>query len=136
MRIIPILVVLTLLLGACSKQPGEGGLAKVRGRVIKEIRLVLTNPETATVSYPAPDEDIWIIYGNGVSPDDRERTNFDGEFQFRFLRPGDYTIYVYSRDTTGQPDTSPNRMPIIRTFTIDERREDVDLGDLIIYDRP
>lgn len=130
------LVALAALMAGCTKQPGDGGLAKVRGRVMKEIRLVLANPETATVSYPAPDEDVWIAYGNSISPDDRERTNFDGEFQFRFLRPGDYTIYVYSRDTTGLPNTSPNRMAIIRTVTIDARREDIDLGDLIIYDRP
>ncbi len=125
-----------LLMAGCVKDPGDGGLASVRGRVMKEIRLVMTNHTTATTSYPAPDEDIWIIYGSNLSPDDRERTNFDGEFEFRYLRPGDYTVYVYSRDTTGAPDTAPNRMPIIRTFTIENRRDVVDLGDIYIYDRP
>lgn len=125
-----------LLMAGCVKDPGDGGLASVRGRVMKEIRLVMTNHTTATATYPAPDEDVWIIYGENISPDDRERTNFDGEFQFRYLRPGEYTIYVYSRDTTGAPDTAPNRMPIKRTFTIENRRDEVDLGDIYIYDRP
>lgn len=127
---------LVAALTACNKEPGNGGLASVRGRVMKEVRLVLSNPETVVQTYPAPDEDIWIIYGENISPDDRERTNFDGEFEIRFLRPGDYTLYVYSRDTTGLPNTSPNRMPIIREFTIDQRREQLDLGDIVIYDRP
>lgn len=127
---------LLLTLSACNKEPGNGGLASVRGRLMKEVRLVLSNPETAVQTFPAPDEDVWIIYGENISPDDRERTNFDGEFEIRFLRPGDYTLYVYSRDTTGLPNTSPNRMPIIKQFTIDQRRDQVDLGDIVIYDRP
>lgn len=125
-----------LALTSCTKEPGDGGLASVKGRVMKEVRLVLSNPETALQTFPAPDEDVWIIYGENLSPDDRVRTNFDGEFEFQFLRQGDYTIYVYSRDTTGQPDTSPDRMPIITKFTIDGRRDQVDLGDILIYDRP
>lgn len=125
-----------ILLGSCTKQAGEGGLASIKGKVVKELRLVLTNPETAISSYPAPDEEVWIIYGENTSPDDRYRTNYDGEFEIQYLRPGEYTIYVYSEDTTGAANTSPNRMPIIRTVNIDGRRDVIDLGDLVIYERP
>lgn len=125
-----------MLLASCQKQAGEGGAARVRGRVIKELRLVLTNPTTAVSSFPAPDEDVWILYGESLSPDDRVRTNFDGLFEFEFLRRGEYTIYVYSDDTTGAQNVAANRMPIKRSFTIDARNEEIDLGDLVIYDRP
>lgn len=136
MKNIVLILGVLLALTSCTKEPGEGGLASVKGRVMKEVRLVLSNPETALQTFPAPDEDVWIIYGENISPDDRVRTNFEGEFEVRFLRPGDYTLYVYSRDTTGQPDTSPNRMPIMTRFTIDGRRDQVDLGEIVIYDRP
>lgn len=129
-------VVAVLLLAGCAKQAGEGGAARVHGRVVKEIRLVMTNPGTAVTSYPAPDEEVWIQYGESVSPDDRVFTNYDGEFEFEFLRRGDYTVYVYSQDTTGTAGVSPDRMPILRTFTIDGRKDEIDLGDITIYERP
>ncbi len=87
-----------------QKRRGDWDWATIRGTVVEEIRFVLTNPDTYATEYPAPDEDVWIVYGNNVSPDERVRTNYDGEFEFQFLRPGEYTIYVYSRDTTGAPD--------------------------------
>lgn len=133
----PILAVaLVLLLASCAKQAGEGGAARVHGRVMKEIRLVMTNPGTVVSTYPAPDEEVWIQYGESISPDDRVHTNYDGEFEFEFLRRGEYTIYVYSQDTTGAQNVSPNRMPIKRTFTIDGRKDEIDLGDITIYERP
>lgn len=125
-----------LALASCTKQAGEGGAARVKGRVIKELRLVMTNPGTVVSSYPSPDEEVWIQYGGSVSPDDRVFTNYDGEFEFEFLRRGDYTVYVYSQDTTGAQNVSPDRMPILRTFTIDGRKDEIDLGDITIYERP
>lgn len=124
------------LVVSCKKTPGDGGLATIRGNVVEEIRFVLTNPATYATEYPAPDEDVWIVYGDNVSPNERVRTNYDGEFEFQFLRPGEYTIYVYSNDTTGATDVAPDRMPVIKKITIDERRQDIDLGQFRIYDRP
>jgi hypothetical protein len=136
MRTLFLVIGLAVLVIGCKKTPGDGGLATIRGKVVEEIRFVLTNPATYATEYPAPDEDVWIVYGNNVSPDERVRTNYDGEFEFQFLRPGEYTIYVYSNDTTGATDVAPDRMPIIKTITIDERRQDIDLGEFRIYERP
>jgi len=136
MRTLFLVIGVAVLVIGCKKTPGDGGLATIRGKVVEEIRFVLTNPTTYATEYPAADEDVWIVYGNNVSPDERVRTNYDGEFEFQFLRPGEYTIYVYSNDTTGATDVSPGRMPIIKTITIDERRQDIDLGEFRIYDRP
>lgn len=133
-RILFALSVAGLLLASCTKQPGEGGQAIIRGRVMNEVRLVLSNPSTAVASYPAADENVFIIYGDNTSPDDDVETNFDGEFAFRFLRPGTYTIYVYSADTTGNNGVDPNRMPVIREVEINGRKDEVDLGTLWIYE--
>ena len=129
-------VAAVLLLAACTKQAGEGGAGRVHGRVVKEIRLVMSNPGTVVASYAAPDEEVWIQYGESLSPDDRVHTNYDGEFEFEFLRRGEYTVYVYSEDTTGAQNVSPDRMAIKRRFTIDGRKDAIDLGDITIYERP
>lgn len=134
-RIISIIVLVFVAVG-CAKVPGEGGNSSIKGTVALEYRLVLTNPATTQATVPGADEDVFILYGDHTSPDDRVNTNFNGEFEFRDLRPGDYTIYVYSRDTTGDPLAHPTRMPISVTAEITDRKQVVDTGELTIYDNP
>lgn len=119
----------------CTKQPGEGGRAFVTGKVETEVRVVLTNPGTVVSTYLAADEQVFILYGDHVSPDDDVRTNFDGEFEFRYLRPGKYTVYVYSDDTTGATGVDPSRMAIVKEFEITEKKEEIDLGTLRRYEK-
>jgi hypothetical protein len=130
-----IFVFMCLLGLGCNKLPGDGGQAFVRGKVEKEVRLVLSNPSTVVATYPAADEDVFILYGENISPDDRVLTNYDGEFEFQFLRKGKYTIYVYSEDTIASGATDPSRMPVIVDFEITDKKEDIDLGTLRIYEK-
>jgi hypothetical protein len=127
---------LLVFLSGCKKDPGEGGMASIRGRVMKEVRIVLSNPGTVQYTVPAADQDVFIVFGDHISPDDRIWTNYNGEFEFRNLRKGDYTIYAYSKDTTGMPGVDPDRMVIRMEVEISDRKETVDVGDLIIYDEP
>ena len=124
------------ILGACKKEEGEGGLASVRGTIQTDIRLVPSNPVTLQYSRPGVDVEVYIIYGDNVGPDDRVWTNYKGEFEFRNLRPGDYKVYVYSRDTTGAAQVNAERMPIVKEFKIEERKDEVNLGTITIYDVP
>lgn len=133
MRAICMLFAGLFLLG-CTKQPGEGGGASIKGRVFKEIRVVPANPGSVVATYPAADEDVFIIYGDNISPDDRILTNYDGDFEIRFLRRGNYTLYLLSADTASNASIDPSSMPIIREIEITERREEVDLGDITIYE--
>ncbi|NNE54483.1 MAG: hypothetical protein HKN32_00585 [Flavobacteriales bacterium] len=134
-RYIGLLVVLLGFVG-CQQVAGEGGKSSIKGQVLIDYRIVLTNPDSYQTTVPGADEDVFIIYGDHISPDDQIETNFDGEFEFRNLRPGDYTLYVYSSDTTGDPEAHPNRMPISVDVTIENRNESIDLGILRIYDKP
>lgn len=133
-----ILIVIGLVIACvgCKVVPGEGGNSSIKGTVALEYRLVLTNPATSQATVPAADEDVFIIYGDHTSPDERVNTNYKGEYEFRDLRPGDYTIYVYSRDTTGDPLAHPTRMPITIAAEITDRKQTVDAGELTIYDHP
>lgn len=131
MRLISLSLAVTLALFGCTRTPGEGGIATVTGNVELEQRIVITNPANAVV-VPAADEDVFITYGDRVGPDDRVQTNFDGEFAFYGLRPGAYTVYVYSEDTLPPFNNAPD-IAIVRQFEIEEGEEAVDIGALRIY---
>jgi hypothetical protein len=124
------------LLTSCKKEAGEGGLASIKGIVQTDLRLVPSNPVTFQYSRLGVDEEVYIIYGDNTGPDDRVWTNYKGEFEFRNLRPGDYKIYVYSRDTTGSAQVNAERMPIVREVKIEDRKGEVDAGKITIYDVP
>lgn len=121
----------TVLFWGCTRTPGEGGITTVTGSVELEQRVVITNPVNAVIA-PAADEDVFIIYGDRVGPDDRVQTNYDGEFAFYGLRPGSYTVYVFSEDTLPPFNNAPD-IAIIQEFEIEEGDERVELAPLRIY---
>jgi hypothetical protein len=129
-------VLIVIGLNGCTKDPGEGGNSSIKGVLEKEIRIVLSNPATYQYTVPAADEDMYIVYGDHVSPDDRIATNYEGEYEFLNLRKGKYTIYVYSGDTTGLSGVDPDRMVIKREVEITEKNQEITVPLLTIYDIP
>lgn len=123
-------------LGACQKDAGNGGVAAIKGKVVKDVRLVLSNPASFRYTAPAADEDVYIIYGDHVSADDRIQTNYNGEFEFLYLRPGKYKIYCYSKDTTGSATVDPNKMVVLKEVEITDKKSTPDAGTFQIYDQP
>jgi hypothetical protein len=116
----------------CTRTAGEGGVTTITGNVEIEQRIVITNPLSAIV-VPAIDQDVYITYGDRVGPDDRVRTNYDGDFAFYGLRPGDYTIYVYSEDTMPTSNNAPD-VAIIQQVTIEKGDETLELEPIRIYE--
>jgi hypothetical protein len=93
MKRILILCLVCCSLFSCSKYEGQGGAATIKGIVIEQKYNSLGN---IIASYPAPDQDVYIIYGTENSfYDDDIKTSFDGSFEFRYLRKGNYKIFVY-----------------------------------------
>ncbi len=126
-----------IALVACKKQAGDGGNSSIKGKVRVITRTVIDNPLSNTDTLNAADRDVYIIYGDNVSPDDRVRTNFDGEFEFKYLRPGDYTIYVYSDDTTGtvSPFTDEFHLLVIKTeINITDKKQEIEIPTLTVYE--
>jgi hypothetical protein len=120
---------------ACKKEPGDGGNSSISGKVYKELRVVLNNPSTVVGTYPAADEDVYIVYGNHVSPDDKVQTNYDGEFEFLYLRPGKYTVYGYSMDTNAVAvPWDESHMTVLQELEITEGNQSVVASDMTIYD--
>jgi hypothetical protein len=86
-------------------------------------------------TYPAADEDVYIQYGDHVSPDDKVQTNYDGEFEFLYLRPGKYTVYVFSKDTNAVAvPWDEDHMTILQELEITEGNQSVVAADMTIYD--
>ncbi len=94
-----LLAVLTLGIGACKKEAGEGGDSSVKGKIlVKDYNSSFTSKNG---EYDGADEDVYIIYGDDVSFGDRERASYNGMYEFKYLRPGKYKIYAYSKDSSG-----------------------------------
>ena len=125
---------LSLVLTSCVRTPGEGGRASITGSVDLVRRVQIDNPSSNDDTRPAVDAEVFIIYGDNVSPDDRVFTNPDGDFAFNWLRTGDYTLYVYSEDTSDTPTPALPKVAIYSDCIIDDRDEMVELSPIIIFD--
>lgn len=114
---------------SCTKDPGLGGNSAIFGKIIAHNY----NAEFTELKgiYPAYDEDVFIIYGDDKSFSERIRSSYEGIYEFKYLRPGDYTIYVYSKDSTLM---MPAEMyPVISKVTIDDNNQTVEVPDMKIF---
>jgi hypothetical protein len=74
--------------------------------------------------------DVFIIYGDDKSVSNRVRTSYDGVYEFRYLRKGEYKIFAYSKDSTLMTNSV---VPVIKEVTIDDNKSEVEVPDLIIF---
>jgi len=115
---------------ACKKTAGEGGNSSIRGNVFTENwngTFTIKNSE-----YPSADVEVYIIYGDNVSYSERIRTNYNGEYEFKYLRRGKYKIYVYSKDKTLQ--SKSGIVAVIKDVEITKKKETVVVDQITIYD--
>lgn len=82
---------------ACRKEEGEGGKAEIRGTVLRQDMTLSGHP--IGDPYPYHEKRVYIVYGDHEFHDDDVRTGPDGQYVFRWLRKGDYTIYTFGECT-------------------------------------
>ena len=125
-----VLTFLAFMLFSCRKGEGPGGKATITGRIYVEY---YNSTGTAILKeFYGADKDVYIIYGDNEIYDDNTATHFDGTFKFDYLRPGNYTIFAYSKDVTG---TGPNPdIAVLKEVVISDNKETVDVGDIVIED--
>lgn len=124
-----LLIVLSTLVFSCAKEAGDGGNSTLFGK----ITAYDYNAEFTELKgiYPAADEDVYLIYGEDRSYTQRVRTNYEGVYEFKYLRPGDYTIYAYSKDSTL---TLPSGLyAVIRNVTITDNKQTVEVEDMKVF---
>jgi hypothetical protein len=127
--LIVLAVVTTLTFNACKKEAGEGGNSSIKGKIwVEDYNSTFT---TLQAQYAGADEDVYIIYGDNTSYGNKIKASPDGSFEFKYLRKGNYTIYVYSKDKTL---TSPSGKVTVKVnATISKKKETVDVGKITIY---
>lgn len=122
--------VLLLGTGSCKKIAGEGGTSSISGKVYaKDYNSTFT---VLQGEYYAPNKWVFIVYGDNKDYGDKIRTSPDGTYEFRYLRPGTYHVYSYSKDSTLQTNAelavaadvtitkqyTEVEAPLIRIFTV------------------
>lgn len=122
-------LIIIVLVSSCKKPAGEGGKSSIKGSLWVEdwnSSFTIKNGE-----YAAYDEDVYIIYGDDVSYSDKTKSNYNGEYEFKYLRKGKYKIYVYSKDRTL---TSPSgEVSIVKEVEITEKKGAKVVDQIVIY---
>jgi hypothetical protein len=124
-----VITFITLQIVSCKKPAGEGGKSTIKGSLWVEdwnSGFTVKNGE-----YAGYDEDVYIIYGDDVDYSDKTKSNYNGEYEFKYLRKGKYKIYVYSKDKTL---VSPSGdISIVKEIEITDKKEVKTIDQIIIY---
>ncbi|NUM51163.1 MAG: hypothetical protein HUU48_08610 [Flavobacteriales bacterium] len=130
LKIVSILLFTTLALYACKKEAGTGGTNTITGKVFATD----FNKEYTKIQgeYYIPDYRVYIVYGteNSMYDDDFD-TDYNGAYEFNYLRKGTYTIYTYSIDTVEK--NYQKLVPIKQTVEITGKNEVIVLPDFKIF---
>ena len=122
-------VILSFLV-ACDKPEGEGGNCTIKGMAwIEDWNGSYTQ---LLAEYPAADAEVYIIYGNETAVGDRIRANFNGAFEFKYLRKGKYKVYVYSKDKTLQSPSG--QVAVVKEIEIKNDGDTFNTDTLVIYE--
>ncbi|MCX6244397.1 MAG: hypothetical protein NTU98_06790 [Bacteroidetes bacterium] len=124
-----LLLLLCAVLFSCKKEPGPGGKSTIYGKVFcKDYNATFTVLEQ---EYYAPETWVYIIYGDDRDYGDRVRTNYDGTYEFRYMRPGSYHVYAYSKDSTLQ---SVADIAVIKEVSVPKNKKaDIEVPDIVIF---
>lgn len=123
-----VLVAILMVFTACKKDPGEGGSSSIKGYV--HVTDYNTNFLVIQGYYDGANEWVYINYGDEISYGDRINTSPDGTFEFKYLREGKYTVYVYSEDST-----LAGQHAVKKEVEITKRKQCVDAGTFEIAKR-
>jgi hypothetical protein len=124
------------IFASCEKEAGEGGNSTIYGKIyVKDYNGTFTflNGE-----YYGADENVYIIYGSSDGSgdqvygyDDDVNTSYDGSYEFKYLRPGKYTIYAYSKDSTLLDPSG--KVAMKKEVEITEKNQEVEVPEIIIF---
>jgi hypothetical protein len=123
-----LLLLIPLLMNSCKKEPGSGGKSTIYGKVlVKEYNSTFTVLEEI---YYGPGLWVYIVYGDDRDYGDRIQTSYDGTWEFKYLRPGTYHVYAFSKDSTLQTNA---QVPVMRDVVVPNKKQDIEVPDLVIF---
>jgi hypothetical protein len=89
-----------------------------------------TTEGTTFTEGPIVDNRVYLIYGDDAFYSEDTRSDAEGNYQFRNLNRGNYTVFAYSIDTL-HPDEEP--YAVRHSVIINERKEIVQAPGIFIY---
>jgi hypothetical protein len=125
-----------LLFASCAKDEGEGGTSTIKGKLFE--KKYDNSFQTLLSESASPDEKVYIIYGGDHETyDDDYNTSYNGEYEFKYLQKGTYTIFAYTTDTsgvsaTGYIDENKPKIPVFATVDVNDNGSTVTAPDLTI----
>ena len=133
MKNLILLIAITIVFAACTKEAGEGGTSVIQGQVYKIHTFQNSTTGEIDTLYFQLDagKDVFIIYSDDETAiyDDEFETDYNGRYRFEFLRKGDYTIYTYA-DSSDVNTTYD--YPVFRHIEIKSNNSTNNLDDFVI----
>lgn len=121
-----------LSFSACNKEPGTGGRAAIKGKLLSGN---INSPEYEVTNEDVePDERVYLVYGDKADGYDKDaRVNHDGSFEFKNLRKGAYQVFAYGYDP--EKASSNDKSVILKSVEITDSKAVSEGNDLVIYKR-
>ena len=117
-------------LAACKKEAGEGGNSTIKGNVL--VKSYTSDFQIVKEEYPAQETDVYIIYGDNQIFGDDTKTDYNGDYEFKYLREGKYYVYAYSKDSANPQ--SDKKLAIVKEVEITKKKQTVEAPQIIIKD--
>lgn len=121
-------ILVSVIMYSCKRGPGEGGSSTIKGKVYRY--KYNANFSAILDSGYTDKEDVFIIYGDDVTFGNDQKTNYDGTYEFKYLRKGKYKIFAYENDSSKYPNTG--NKPVLLDVEITKNKQTVEVPDLII----
>lgn len=116
------------LFQSCSKVEGPGGSSSIKGKIHINVYDVAGN---LINDYDAPDEDVFLIYGEeDTFYDEDVKTSYDGSFEFNYLQKGKYRLFVYQDCNT----CASGEEAVFVDVEITDKKTTTDVGTINIVD--
>ena len=118
-------LIVSAILFSCTKGPGAGGRASIKGTVFARN---YSNTYIKTDSGMLGGQKVFLKYGDEPGIGDNVDTDQDGVFYFNYLREGKYTIIVYSKQLINNTLDSA----VVNTVEITSRKQQLNLPTITI----
>ena len=108
----------------------DDGTALIKGvvKVVDYVDLSSWPNLVVEKTYYATEQEVYLTYNKHTFYDERIRTQSGGVFEFGGLIPGNYLVFLYSDDVTGESD----KVTLEFEVSIDDLDQVVDLGEIVI----
>lgn len=121
--LLPLLI--TAFISSCTKGPGEGGTSTIKGKIYIED---YNGAGVLQAEYYAPEERVYLIFGDADFYGLDTRTSFDGTYEFQYLKKGSYTVFGYSDCDT----CASGVMETSKKIEVTDNHTTVEVADLIL----